>query len=71
MVKPQSAMIAMPFRPSSFSRNPEWRVSSTSEIDPTYNGEILRYNYDIAPLGVHATKNFAVYIMLFVVAPSR
>ena len=40
IVKPLSAMIEIPFFPSSFFRNPDTLVSSTSDIEPTYKGEI-------------------------------
>ena len=39
-------MINIPDLSLSLARNPETRVSSTSEIEPTYNGD----TYETAPL---------------------
>ena len=61
MVKPLSAIIEMPGLSVSFVRNPERWVSSTSEIDSTYTGD----TNDIAPLGVQATRNLAVFLCLY------
>ena len=44
IVNPLSVITEIPFFPSSFSNKPR----STSEIEPTYRGEMK----DIAPLGV-------------------
>ena len=56
MVNAQSAMMETPSLSSRAVRNPHTRVSSTSNIEPTYIGEIKH----IAPFGVHATKNLTV-----------
>lgn len=57
IVNPLSAMMEIPGLFSSFVRNPETRVSSTSEMEPTYSGDM----YNTAPFGVQTTRNFAVY----------
>ena len=46
-------MIEAPTLSSSFVQKPKTRVSSTSEIDPTYKGD----EYHTAPFGVQATRN--------------
>lgn len=58
---PLSAMIAMPGLSSSLVRNPDTHVSSTSQMDPTYKGDM----YEMAPLGVQAGKNFTVLWCLY------
>ena len=52
----RSAIIEIPGLSSRRVKNPETRVSSTTDIEPTYNGEM----YDMHSFGVHAIKNFAV-----------
>ena len=56
MVNPLSAITEMPSFPSSLLQSPETFVSSTSDIEPTYTGEINV----MAPLGVQATNTLAV-----------
>ena len=58
MVKPLSAITDIPEAFCSWraSIKPDTLVSYTSEIEPTYKGEM----YITAPLGVHANKNLAV-----------
>jgi len=46
-------MTDIPDLPSNFVINPQILVSFTSEIDPTYKGEM----YETAPFGMHAIKN--------------
>ena len=61
IMNPQSAIIDIPGLSSNLDRKPETLVSSTSEIEPTYNGEIN----DTAPLGVQAISNFPVLWCLY------
>ena len=60
IVNPLSAMIEIPGLFSSFVSNPETRVSSTSEMEPTYSGDM----YD-TQFGVQTTRNFAVLWCLY------
>ena len=46
----------MPSLPCMLSKNPDTRVSSTSEMEPIYSCEIN----EMQPLGVQPIKNFAV-----------
>ena len=49
VVNPRSAITAIPDLLSKELNNPETQVSSTSDIEPTYNGDIKNTH----PLGVH------------------
>jgi len=60
IVNPQSAIIATPGLSFSISSNPQHFVNSTSEIEPTYNGDTKK----ITPFGVQATKNLNVLCYL-------
>ena len=61
IVNPQLAIIDIPGLSSNLDWKPETLVSSTSEIKPTYNGEIN----DTAPLGVQSISNFPVLWCLY------
>ena len=56
MVNSLSAVIDMPGLSLMQFKSPDTRGNSTSDIYPTYSGEIK----DTQPLGVHPIKNLAV-----------
>ena len=61
IVNPRSAMMDIPGLSSIVFKKPDSRVSSTSEIEPTNTGDM----YEIAPLGVQATRNLEVLCCLY------
>ena len=61
IVNPLSAMMDMLGLSFNVVRNPLARVSSMSEMDRMYTSEMKQ----IAPFGVHATKNFTVLWCLY------
>ena len=61
IVNPLSAIIEIPGLSSRAVRKPLTRVSSTSDIDPTYTCDMKQ----IDPFGVQATKNFTVLWCLY------